>query len=754
MFRSARNALLISLASSLCIMVIGPARVVGDLPWKEVDGIRIPVPPPAHPRLYLRPEHVSALRSRQENRQLRPVVERLEDLAGRSELFGLEWDAVNYLIDKDPELGRRTVESTLTFLQKAKLPDRQDGARVTGRAMVTGAIVYDWLYPLLTPKEKEAYIRELIRLAKTLESGYPPVRQGSVTGHSSEAMIMRDMLSAGIAIYDEFPEMYDLAAGRFFREHLPARNWLYAGHAYHQGDSYGPYRFGWDTFPLWIFDRLGAGNVYNPAQSQVGYLWIYNTRPDGQRLRSGDTFMHSRSRGTPWGVGPGIMLAASYYGDGTLLSHYLDQQGNRDNELLFEFLWRDIKLQPKPIAALPTSRYFGSPFGWMVARTGWDENSVLAQMKINEYNFVNHQHLDAGAFQIYYRGALAIDSGVYGGSSGKYGSPHCRNYYWRTIAHNTLLIHDPDEEFAPDKGYGNDGGQRLPNRRSEPQNLDMLLDPANGYRTGSVLARGMGPDSANPDFTWLKGDITDAYSNKTRAVQRSFVFINLRNDETPAALIVFDRIVASDAEFKKSWLIHSLEEPQVSDHAVTIDRTEYGETGRLVLTPLLPKTGDRRIEKIGGPGREFWVFGENFANDQEPGDEARTSKEIGKWRIEISPKHPAQENLMLHAMQVTTHTGGTTLPVTLVDDGLLIGCRIDGPDEDWLVLFRSDGRQGDGPISFECQGDQPCHALITDLSAGTWQAQRGEDDPVTIEVTEESAAALLRAGPGRWRLSR
>jgi len=99
--------------------------------------------------------------------------------------------------------------------------------------MVTGAIVYDWLYALLTPDEKRAFIKELVRLAKTQECGYPPTRQGSVTGHASEAQIMRDMISAGIAIYDEAPEMFRLAAGRFFREHLPPRNWLYNGHAYH-----------------------------------------------------------------------------------------------------------------------------------------------------------------------------------------------------------------------------------------------------------------------------------------------------------------------------------------------------------------------------------------------------------------------------------------------------------------------------------------------------------------------------------------
>lgn len=34
---------------------------------------------------------------------------------------------------------------------------------------------------------------------------------------------MRDMVSAGTAVYDEFPEMHRLAARRFSREPLPPR---------------------------------------------------------------------------------------------------------------------------------------------------------------------------------------------------------------------------------------------------------------------------------------------------------------------------------------------------------------------------------------------------------------------------------------------------------------------------------------------------------------------------------------------------
>lgn len=722
--------------------------------WQEFEGTRIPTPPAEHPRLYVRAEHVAQLPQRLQHPALESSVRRLRESTRNSPQMRVEWDALNYLVSRDRQLGRQTVETALRLLRDCELPDVQDGCRVTGRMMVTGAIAYDWCYELLTSEEKPAFIQELVRLAKTLECDYPPTRQGSVTGHSSEAMIMRDMLSAGIAIYDEFPEMYRLAAGRIFREHLPVRNWLYDGHAYHQGDSYGPHRFSWDTYPLWIFDRLGAGNVYNPEQRFVPYLWIYTTRPDGQRLRAGDTFASSAPRGRPWSVYVGTVLTASYYGDGVVLDQYERQGGSGGNETIFEVLWRDVELQRTPISTLPLSRYFGFPFGWMVARTGWDENSVIAEMKINEYNFVNHQHLDAGAFQIYYKGALAVDSGLYSGSSGAYGSPHCMNYYWRTIAHNSLLIHDPQERFGRD-GYGNDGGQRLPNRRSEARDLSVLLNPENGYRTGQVLAHGFGPDAQQPEFTLLQGDITDAYSNKVSQVRRSFVFLNLQNEQVPAALVVFDRVVSSDPNFRKYWLLHTQEEPHLAASTAVVDCTEHGSRGRLVLDVLLPTSGNAELTKVGGPGKEFWVFGENYANDVDSRRRERSSIEPGAWRLELTPKDASAEDCFLTVMQTSDHQSPARWPVRAAEASQRVGCLIEGPQANWMVLLHRETRRSSDPIGFTVPDKNRCRVLVTDLTAGDWQASRsGGEEPRAVQVSEESGAAWLECSPGNWTLRR
>ena len=567
-------------------------------------------------------------------------------------------------------------------------------------------------------------------------------------------MIMRDMLSAGIAIYDEFPEMYNLAAGRFFREHLPVRNWFYPGHAYHQGNSYGPHRFGWDTYPLWIFDRLGAGNVYNAEQRFIPYLWVYTTRPDGQRLRAGDTFADSTQRGWPWSQYIGTLLTASYYGDGVLLDQYQRQGGSGGNETIFEFPWRDTKLEPKSIATLPLSRYFGSPFGWMVARTGLGEDSVIAEMKINEYNFVNHQHLDAGAFQIYYRGALAIDSGIYeGGSSGGYGSPHCLNYSWRTIAHNSLLVYDPNEDFGR-RGYGNDGGQRLPNGRNEARNLSVLLAPQNGYRTGKVLSHGFGPNAQTPDYTLLSGDITDAYSRKTRKVIRSFVFLNLRNADVPAATVIFDRVVSANPSFRKYWLLHSLEEPKIESLSAIVDCTQHGSRGRLTLDVLLPPAANADIVKVGGPGREFWVFGTNYANDVDAAQLARNSKEAGAWRVEVSPNAAAEEDLFLNVMQVTGRDRAQRWPVRPIETAGRVGCVIEGPGASWLVLFRTDASPSAEPVTVTLPERRLTRVLAANLDPGRWTARSSDGQTRSLEVSSECGSAWLEGESGEWTLSR
>ena len=126
------------------------------LEWKAVEGTKIPIPPAEHPRLYLRAEQAAQIPARLKDPVLQPAVERLQAMAKRSRQQRVEWQAIQYLATRDEKLGRQTIEETLRLLKACELPDRQDACRETGRMMVTGAIVYDWVYPLLSADQKKA----------------------------------------------------------------------------------------------------------------------------------------------------------------------------------------------------------------------------------------------------------------------------------------------------------------------------------------------------------------------------------------------------------------------------------------------------------------------------------------------------------------------------------------------------------------------------------------------------------------------
>ena len=616
--------------SSFCLSA---QELPKEVVWQEVEGVNVPIPPQTHPRLYVRSSDLPALKERLKTPQAQQTLSLMKELSKdrtpaeeaavtnrgfryyyemRGVTSRVQLQALDYLLEGDKRLARRAITAMLDTLQRASFGTRSDLSRASGAMLITGAMVYDWCYDQMKSSEKQAYIKEFIRLAKSMECGYPPRNNQPIAGHPSEWMIMRDMLSAGIAIYDEYPDMYNHVITMLYRDYIPARNYFYEGQNYHQGTNYVHVRFACDLFPLWILDKMGAGSIYSSSARFVLYDIIYRRRPDGVLMPAGDDYPQNRpallTMPTP------MFLASSYYKDEYLAYEFernprLDKSGNESMNhcLIYDLLWRDYTLKGKSPDDLPLTRYSGTPYGWMIARTGWDANSVIAEMKINEQFVGNHQHMDGGSFQIYHKGPLAIDAGAYSGSSGGYNSPNNKNYFKRTIAHNSLLVYDPDEKFGC-WNYGgggktrfaaNDGGQRMCGEGWKTCNsLDSLLSEE--YTVGRVLAHGFGPDAQAPDYSYLKGDITQAYTRKVKEAKRSFVFLNLKSETVPAALIVYDKVSASNPDFRKYWLLHSIEEPMLEGNTFTVRRTKDGDSGMLHNTVLLPQADNLRIDKVGG----------------------------------------------------------------------------------------------------------------------------------------------------------
>ena len=67
----------------------------------------------------------------------------------------------------------------------------------------------------------------------------------------------------------------------------------------------------------------------------------------------------------------------------------------------------DVTLEPDAsFRDFPLTLYSGGDINIMTARTSWNEgagsDNFMVQMNMGGYNYGNHQHMDAGHFDIYY----------------------------------------------------------------------------------------------------------------------------------------------------------------------------------------------------------------------------------------------------------------------------------------------------------------------------------------------------------------
>lgn len=730
--------------------------------------VQIPDPPHEHPRLYLRQADLTEFRERVASPDGQRVIRSLKKLSvdrtpeeeAREDKSGFRYylrmrgitsaaqvDAIEYLANGDQAAARRAITGMLDTLKRTNYGLAGDMSRASGVMLMVGGLVYDWCYDQLTAEEKSTYVKEFVRIAGTMSCRYPPRRNEPIAGHASEWMILRDMLSAAIAIYDEYPDMFNYVREMLQEDYIPVRNYVYKGLNYHQGTSYANLRLSADFVSLWILDRMGAKDLYVPEMREVLYDIIYRRRPDGKVLPAGDA-NHVRSQSDVYPVP--MMLASSYWKDPYLALEWEMKPNVDPHCLIFELLWRDFSLHGKAPQLLPLSRYSPSPFGWMIARTGWGPASVIAEMKTNEQFVGNHQHLDGGSFQIYYKGPLAIDSGMYESQQGGYSNPNNVCYTKRTIAHNSILVYDPDEVFECYKYMkgrqtaDNDGGQRMPGIGWDTcRSLSDLQ--SDEYTVGKALAHSMGPSDKIPDYTYLKSDITKAYSSKVKDVRRSFVFLNLGSRKVPAAMVIYDHVVSSDPSFRKTWLLHSIEEPRLFDGGFEVRRTKNGDSGMLRCESLLPSGA--RIEKVGGPGKEFWVNGVNYPADPRPSrpDEAG---ERGAWRIELSPSTAAVEDCFLNVIQVADNNCTAFNKVSRMNGDTVTGVIVAGRG----VVFNKTLSFSDKTFTVSVPED--CQLLVTDLAEGKWKvACNGKTVLKNQAVTAEDGVLYFDAPAGNYKFT-
>jgi hypothetical protein len=358
----------------------------------------------------------------------------------------------------------------------------------------------------------------------------------------------------------------------------------------------------------------------NPWYGKFVQWWNYAFRGDQTFIRYGDYFcsypvLENYAYFAPFAV------AAKHYRD-PLAQWWTERFRVPAGYELGMFLFHDRESPPaaKPPTSLKRTKLF-APMGVAIARGDW-ENGTVAALKCSPIYLHNHCHRDQNQLTVYHKGDLAIDSGAYD----SYETPHWYNYYIRTIAHNTIVVHDPTERFdSRGKVYANDGGQRFINQPQwAPRIFEHLKDPA--FVDGRIAAYQEGDG-----WSYVCGDASNCYS-KTKLTRflRHTVFVLDWPRPGSVTLVVLDDIeVAREGLFPR-FLLHSVGEPEVGAGRVVIRQ----DRGRLTTTFLRPQAV--HIEPIGGPGKEFWVDGQNYPLK----GELRGPHIPGAWRVEASPEQP------------------------------------------------------------------------------------------------------------------
>lgn len=281
-----------------------------------------------------------------------------------------------------------------------------------------------------------------------------------------------------------------------------------------------------------------------------------------------------------------------------------------------------------------------------------------------------HKHYDENNFIIYKKGFLALDTGTRCDNTDSPGSSH---YMIQTVAHNCVLIHMPKEQEA----------------RSESPLPDVFSHGGMYKMTGGVCKA----FETSSNYTYVAGDATACYRpEKCGLALRQFVFI------MPDCFVVCDRVNSTDASYKKEWLLHTQNEPMVNGKVFRADDKE----GRIFCRTMYPS--DAVLTKVGGPGKEFYASGRNWAIKPEVAtkvaEQYGTNLYFGKWRMEVAPAKPNKEDVFLHLMETGDRSLTNMCPATLIEGQGVIG-----------VSFKKNGKAFE--VVFSTNGEPSGHIKIT-----------------------------------------
>ncbi|MCE5270012.1 heparinase II/III-family protein [bacterium] len=542
----------------------------------------------------------------------------------------------------------------------------QDDLFYNGENLQRMSLAYDWLYNYegFTPEKKEALRAKMFAMAAKLtdrDSLTGQVFFGPEIMHNYYSNGALALGLTGLALYEGFS---DTSATRLIRLAMDWYSRSFEAMAmmeggWHEGMAYSLNHFIQET-PIWfaaLQSATGADLFARIKRNQGDWmeLWIYfclaSLRPDWTYVRSGDMPAPRMLPDYTLRQALEIIVAAYRNGHGRFLideaEARLGERAMNSGDLWMPLLFYDPSIRPVDYRELNPSQAINlKRLGYVTLRSGWGPDDTFIHFECGDF-FGSHDHLDQNQFTIYRRGALALDAGYYDGYS-----PHHVKYATRAIAHNTVLVKDPREKVPSRRfeSWSSEGGQRALDYWFRNSNRN-IGDYWAQYRSGANADMGdiVAWQSCGA-FDYVAGDATRAYNStlvtdpdsrpKISRFVRRLLFVK------PSTVAVCDNVDSTDPEFGKTWLLHTVNEPQFgADGTITACEGQ----GQLTLYPLFPEDVNR--SKVGGSGHEFEVNGENLPLSG--GNYFGPPAQPGAWTVELSPGGARLQDLFVNVIELS-----------------------------------------------------------------------------------------------------
>ncbi len=734
-----------------------------------------------HPRIFLNSERLKRLRKK--------IAADSEDWKllkkeTRGDSGNMLSEALYSVLSGDPDSCQEAIRVAHKKMQDKHLGNSRGG---------DVAVVYDWCYPMMSPSQRQWFIDTLNRWAdrymSRLKAGEWPDRTGL---GNYWPRFSYSFAVIGLATWGDNPRAMEWI--NYFRDgRWPIEkgflDLIAEGGGWPEGIVYdGIANFsrmravdawriatGEDLFESskWFKERFGTLLLQHRPGSIESYDTVFHPyASNGDYERNRDTM------DSYWRIA--ALILVDRYPRKPLsqqLRAYLSAPPTaRSNPFIqyAELIWFD----PDGPAAPPTlTAHFDKSLGKVAMRSGWpdgardlDKNVTLVNFQCGDF-YSYHQHLDQNSFLLYRNAPLLLDSGIYSGNGT---STHDSNYYIRTIAHNSLLVYNPDEDFTHVRynAYSNDGGQRAvyPATRA-PLSVAQYLKDRKYYDVCDILHY-----SDQPAFTYVSGDATKAYNSvryaqsqdtdlkqnvpKLKHFIRELVYLRPTEDNKQDYVVLYDRVAVTRPAFSgenTKLLFHLQNRPKIdgSGEQLSPGETLYRNAtraeavngdGKLLLFSVLPKAHNLRL--VGGRGKKaYWVFGKNYnwhwKSDQslETGIQSNFEKTpYGLWRIELEPADQQLAHNFLTVLLPSQVGNDIQAKIEAVEAGTFEGVRIGEGTPSRVLLFAKSAESDHQPVEqISYLGGEESQLYVFNLKPGAHYTRLAGSHPgkITLKASAE-----------------